>query len=638
MESGSQILNYKGDAGLGQGSNGDVPVINSNNNLDVINNAQSNLELMNHNTNIKLYEQKVADRDTALQMFQQGQIASGNIDPNDRPVYDSARKVAEDKFYDMMANGGINNVSAFRDYNTAKDNLSNIVSQAQSRETELAKLQQQKSDATLPQDVLALQNHIQQQKDKGFWQPIDPFQKAFNYDLPSSDAKVISPLTEGSIGSTPQPTQSGTTTWNSTTNKNGIVTNKQTTKTAPLKSPIVNNKSSKAPIQISGNQTNADGSISPYTFTPEKYYDLGTVQKNVDALAASNPTESATYQQSFNDFQDPNKLPPIEQKNFIQALNNRLADYSQQRGIQPIQGSNNPDGTPMYPGQIKYHQNPNGTVVLQETPQSFFAKRALASVNGDYVQKPEKELNPDLVKLNILQQKANSDQFYKHAMAGAAQTKAGAYAANLHQQIKLRKTAADQDNFLNEIYNKNISQQPLIKGEGGTTWSLANIDANNSLPVFTFDGKTPKQLIPIGAKAQFSTDSYTKDDNGKPILKVGAKPMFYSGGHYEPEYLLGNDHVTQLQINQNYLNFRKTKFGSNWQNGIEGYMKEAIKNGLYNVRLKGANGSTDKDLSLAAQRAIANQSTKKGQTLPFADNEQPPTDDQIPDNSDNEQQ
>jgi len=629
-ETGSQILDYTGNAALGTGANANIPVYNPNSNLDTINDTAKNIAYLNHDNAIKLYDQKIKDRDTTLDLLAKGEIASGKIDPNDRPYYDDARKKVEDSFYDMANNGGINNTAKYKDYLDKASALKNVVDWAQGRQIELGKLQQESADQTTPEDKALYDQHIQQQQQKPFWQPIDPIQKAFKYDINGLTSEVTGqPTTLGLIGE--QGTPSQTTTWQSTTNKtdkngNVLPTTKTTTKTAPSKTGLINNKTSKNPVTISGTNVSPDGSLSPYSYTPEQYYDYPTIQKNVDELATTNGDKRYGYQSFFNDFQNPDLNTPTQQKSTIEAYNNRIAQYSQQRGIAPLSGQFNPDGTPKYPDSVKYHQNSDGSVIIQETPASFFGKHALASINGDYVQKPQAVFNKDIGNFEVQKEKADADSFYKHALGNSALTKAGAYASNLKQQMKLRKDTADQDNFLNEIYVKNIVQQPLIQGEGNNTASLAPINAQNSLPVYTLEGKTPVQLKPIGSK--------------DIIDRKTGKVTGYTGGHYEQQYLLNDTPLNIQQLTDNYKKFQQTKFGKNWQNGLEGYLKEAVKNGLYNVNLKGANGTTNKDLSLAAQRIISNQTTKKGQTATFDNNEQEPADaqDQSNDNTQTDNQ
>lgn len=624
VQTGSQILSYTGDKDLGQGANADIPVISPNTNLEIINQTARDIGLMNHATNLKLYQQKINDRDATLQMLADGQVSSGKLDPNDRKVYDEAKKKVQDNFYKMVQNGGLNNPDAVRTYKDSVSNLKNIADWGQSRDIELAKLQAEKATQTLPEDIAAYDKHIKAQQSKEFWQPIDPFQKAFNYDIDTSTANVLGePVTERSLGTTNAQPQMGVTRQNTITDRNGVVAKTSTEKLSPLKSALVTKPRGKG-VEVSETQVNPDGTFSEISYTPEKYWDFETIQKNVAEQAASNPTERNAYQSYLNDFTNDNKLPIDQQLSTLKAYNNRIADYSEQRGIAAI--GTNEDGTPKYPDQIKYYQDPvSKRILIQETPESFFAKHALASVKGDYVEKPKAILNEAAAKLNILKQKANADEFYKHAMAGAANTKARAYADNLKQQMKMRKDTADQDNFLNEIYTRNLLQQPSLIGAGKkeNDFNFAPIKASNSLPIFTISGNKAVQLQPIGAEAV--TDP------------ISGKFLYWEGGTYNVQYMRDGKPLTQSEITKAYSKF-KEDVGSKWNGSLSDWLKESIrqkdKKGepLMDFVLQGANGATDRELSNAAQRIISNAATKKGQTSVFND-EQPPTDEQIPDNN-----
>lgn len=612
-ESGSQILSYQPSVAQGQGANSDIPVIDPKANLDVINNASRDILLLNHDNNIKLYDQKIKDRDNTLNMLAQGQISAGDITPEDRVVYDRAKSNTSAAFFDMINNGGLNNPTAVRNYRDKVAAQNDVAIHAQSRKLELDKLKQEQAGQTLPDDIKSYQTHIDKQLDRPFWNPIDPYQKAFDLNLPSMTSSIMgTPTTEGQIGQLDaQGLPTAQTQWNTTTTKNGVVTDKKTVKTAPVRSAQL----TRLPkgVSVGGTQVNKDGTISAISYTPEKYWDLPTMLKNAQEQYISDPTQRENQNQWFdkvNNYPDPQKVK------LLQAYNARLADYSKERGIQP--DKNNPDGTPHYPDQINYLTDPTGKIQISETPSSFAAKHTLASIDGNYVQVPQAQFNKDIANYNVSKERANSDAFYKQAMAGAANTKARAYAANLGQQMKLRAKGAEQDNFLDEVYTRNILQQPLVQGAGTNNVNFHQINAESSLPVFTLDGKTPKQLIPIGATPVY--DKY--EANGKPA--TGAKVQYYKGGHFNTAYLVNGKQLSQQDIANGYTNFAKI-LGDKWDGSLEDYLKLQIQKNNFDVRLEGANGATDRKLSIAAQRLISNQGTKKGQTAVF-DNNQPPID------------
>lgn len=623
-ETGSQILSYQGNAAAGLGSNAGIPAIDPRANLDVINNSARDILLLNHDNNIKLYDQKIKDRDETLKLLASGQVASGEISPQDRPIYDRAKQATKDAFYDMINKGGLNNPDAVRDYQDKVTDLYNTATHAQSRQIELSKLRQEQSNQSLPEDVAMYNTHINKEVSKPFWQPINPLQKAFDYNIKQQEAKYSGqPITSGNIGQLGEDgLPNATTQWNTTTDKNGVITNKQTTKTVPLKNALISKTSGKG-TATSEVVVNKDGSISPISKTPEKRWDFDTIQQNVYNQAATDRTDAYTQQKYLSDV---GNLPDYKLLPYLKAANNQLERYSTENGIQP-DGTTNPDGSPHYPNQIKYYQDPiSKQVHIVENPQTFMAKHVLSSIDGDYVEKGQDVFNDKIGKYNIDLKKANTDAIYKNVLGHSAATKANAFAANLRQQMKFREKGAEQDNLLDNFFIKNYTEQPLIKGEGNNRISLTPIKADNSLPLFTLDGNKPKQLIPIGAKAIY--DKYVYDSNGNKTDQPDpkAKITHYEGGRFDPVLLLNDKQLTTDQISDNYLRFKKTPYGKTWGGGLEDYIKEAVKHNKYKVKIKGANGATDNDLSRAALRIISNQSTKKGQQAVFDNNDNVPLD------------
>ena len=284
MQSGTDILSYRGDKNLGAGSNANIPAIDPRANLDIINRAARDITMLNHENNIKLYQQKINDRDTALNMLAKGEIASGKISDADRKYYDAGKEEMEKSFYDMISKGGINNPEAYKDFLNKASNLSNIATWAQGRELELSKLEQERASQTLPSDIAAYDKHIEAQKSKDFWQPITPFQKAFDFNLPSMQSSIAGTAIEGdAIGQLDANGNPVTTITKTTTDKNGFKTNSVVEKTVnPRSGLITNGRSGKAPISITGSQVNEDGTISPISYTPEKYWDLDTMIRNAN--------------------------------------------------------------------------------------------------------------------------------------------------------------------------------------------------------------------------------------------------------------------------------------------------------------------------------------------------------------------
>lgn len=305
-------------------------------------------------------------------------------------------------------------------------------------------------------------------------------------------------------------------------------------------------------------------------------------------------------------------LQSLDPKSFtenIKAINSRIQEYNKLKGLIP--------GKEGYVDDVKFEVDPQTRkAMIQEKAPDFAAKYTLSR------QKPfgasETVFDDKMGTFLVNKQKADTDAFYKHAMAGIAATKARAYAENIKQQMALRKGQQEKDEFLDELWTRNFTNQSsLIESKGGDKFHLKDINAEESLPIYTIENGAAKQLIPIGATPVY-------DDAKKKIL-------YYEGGHFRPQYMMNDREIPAQDITGIYENMKKQQ-GDKWSGSFDDFLKMAVKNGKLRVTLKGANGTSDEELSRAAQQLISNKGTKKGQTGVFDDNQDVPQDEQIQDN------
>ena len=102
METGSQLLSYEGDVRKGFGSNADVPVVTPAGASNIINDTAKNMMLLNHENNVKIFNQKIADRDVTLQMLEKGAISSGAIEPEDRKFFNESEGKVNKAFEEVL--------------------------------------------------------------------------------------------------------------------------------------------------------------------------------------------------------------------------------------------------------------------------------------------------------------------------------------------------------------------------------------------------------------------------------------------------------------------------------------------------------------------------------------------------------
>lgn len=541
-------LQYTGNANLGFGSNPDVPTI-ATTNLKTLNDTARDIMLIDNERNILRWKQKIADRDRLNELLINNQVSPGEIRPEYQKIFDKAKDEVEKNY--IQWGGNLNDTEGFRKYQDKVKQLQDVTAHARAKTIGLSALEQQAAKETLPWKKKKIQDFLDGQKNKGFWDQVDPYDELFSFNIDP-------------------------------------VNKLYRTGTAITRSP--------------------DG-VTTYE---DVYGDYGQTLKNAQNEFVNQGETAQDMSEWYKQF---DSYDPVQKRKAILAINQQLDKYNKDRGL--IQGQ---DG---YVDPIKTvadPQNPNNPR-LAEPIQDFSAKWALSQQEKFLTRTPK--IDYKLLTAQTARERANVDAIYKQAMASTARMKAGGYLDNIKSLIKSRAKSTDADEQLDELYSRNLIQQPsLITGKGGNRVSLSPVQADNSLPVFTLKGKLPEQLIPLGGKPIY--DKYDDVERTKP--SKGAKVLYYEGGHYEPIYMMNGKKMDVEKIKDIYLNF-KAQAGDSWQGNMDDFIKEAVKNKRFQFLLKGANGTTDEALSRAAQRAISNADTKKGQEGVFA----PPTDELVPD-------
>ena len=586
METGTSILNYKGDASLGLAEDAAIPVSAEKPDLEAVNQAAQNLRLFDHQNNLTIYNQKIADRDKMLGLLSQGKVNSGKILPEDQKYYDELEKAQTEAWKNVK---GLQDKEGMANYLTKTQQLQDAVANMQHRWIEINKLEGEKAQQKLPKDIAAYDAHIKQQRAKAIGDLIDPYQKAFSgdFDKMRNSIRGSQMLTKGVGGQLPPQEQQTIT----VTDKDG----KQTVKTV-----IAPPKQTGAPVTKKGTTSSTtvtpaggSSSLSIWQETPEKYYDYPTMLKRAEQLYLGDPEEAESQRQWFKNFHE---APPFMQKEIIEKYNNRIKDYNDQRGIEPDANGN-------YPDQIKFKVGPDGKVILNETPASFAAKDALASIEGDYVEKGQKVFNKDIANYVLENKKADADAIYKQGKLANDAMKARAYVANIHSQIRAREgNPEEQTKLLDDIWTRNLVEyKGLIGSKDGRSSEIYQkfIENKNSLPLFTFNSQgKPTLLAPIG---------------GKPITDKSGKVIAYEGGHYDQQYIYSGRPADLPELYKLYSAALPALKNAGFSGNFEDYLKGMIEQQALDVKLIGANGSSDKKINTNALKAISNPLTKKDQ-------------------------
>lgn len=177
----ADLLNYTGNANLGAGSNPDIPVFPSTDNLATINATARDLMLLDNQRNILLFNQKVKDRDKLTDMVLSDQVATGDILPQYQRYFDDAKKNVEKEFQEWR--GDFNNTAGFLRYKNAVTKLKDVAAHAQVNTSQVRQLESEMAKEMLPRRKAEYQQWISSQVEQPFWNPIVPYQQLHDFNI-----------------------------------------------------------------------------------------------------------------------------------------------------------------------------------------------------------------------------------------------------------------------------------------------------------------------------------------------------------------------------------------------------------------------------------------------------------------------
>ena len=111
------ILGYSGNAGLGLGSNPNIPVSASPDSLDILNQTARDLAQWSNERDAILFDQKIKDRNILINMVANDQISTGGILPEYLPEIEKAKNIAIEKFKNWK--GNLNDIKGAMEYKQA---------------------------------------------------------------------------------------------------------------------------------------------------------------------------------------------------------------------------------------------------------------------------------------------------------------------------------------------------------------------------------------------------------------------------------------------------------------------------------------------------------------------------------------
>jgi len=601
---GVDILGIKADSDLGvaQGVSTPVPVV-APLVLDQVNKANDDIRNYDHQRQLMKYDHQLKQRDKLLQGIASGEISTGAILPEDREAYNESERKVRDAFLAVTseepdAKGQNVKLEA---YNAAKQDHQDLSTMLQHRYAMVGKKRQDLSKVVLPSEQKRRQEDIDKSIAADKWSPIIPYQEVLTLDTDYLDGIAAKGgMWQDDNGN---PIVDETTTTKVTTNPKGTTVQKTT---APAKTVVKNGKVIPVPENT---EIGPDGKLPIFTTTPGKKYDYrGVMAKMYDAY--NNPAdEKATVMmdkqlEMFQGTEDP------EAQAIIALRNQNLARMDQQNGIPTIKLYNQ-DGTVkedtgIYPSEINHRFVGNKLII--EEPAPVLAAKMAAGKESEFVFKGQKLFNEKAFELNMENAKNKADILLKGAQAQGHRARAAFY----HAKIAAMKPE-DQDKVINDGYKYNLTTQQNLAVPQGKGYRLASIPGNQTTPIFTWssgkDGAAAKPVIikPIGSKPIYGNDPKNPATFGKVVG--------YEGGHYDQQYIFGGKPLTATGLYDMYDKFKKDT--PSWNKGFDDYLKAAINNDFFDVKIIGENGSTDRNVHTQALKAISNASSKKGQDQPF---------------------
>lgn len=596
---GVDILNIKPDSsmGLAQDSNIPVPAVA----LDQTNKANDDLRVYDHQINLMKYQRKLQNKDRMLEALEKGQVAVGDIEPEDKKYFDEAEKKAREAFLavkDIEPDENGQN-PAYENSKAAQQDLKDVANVLQLRRVELQALRKELANTVSPSERKAREKHLAEQKAKDPFATITPYQKSLTVDMDQTLAEIQKGalISKGEAINIPSTTKT-------VKDASGKITTTVVEKPATGKAPVTTKSS------VKQTSVGADGYLNTeIEIEPEKRWTLDGMKRNANKLYLEPSGEGfAQIQGTFDVFQgNPDDVP----KEYLKQMNKRLAQFHTQNEIGTIKipgnpGPPNPDNpndptgrvvdTGEYPHQINYRVLPDGRIAISDNPADFAAKLALANVAGDYVIKAKKGFDQEAFKLNLEKDKVNADKMLKAAQAQGERAKAGWY----WQKMQDLKDKNQQEKLIQDGYRENLfTQKQLI-----TNGELVKIPNQLTTPVFTFatdkNGTAKPQILkPIGSETIYGNDPQNPSTFGKVIG--------YKGGYYDQEYQSGGKVLSSAEIQsqydkkfvQKYSEEQREKWGIN---SLDDYIKYQIRSKNFDVKLVGENGSTNENFHTQAMK------------------------------------
>lgn len=573
MVTGSEILNYTGNAALGLNNAG----IENYGETDFkeLNSTLFNLAYLNMQKNKEVWQQKLKERDDGMKLIGSGELQLNNALPKDREKLMEKIAAVKKIYFD---NGGDvkTDPKVWLSLNEKLADFKTANTVAQSRLEERNKGLAEAAKETNPVKKKAMMQHwSEQEKNKDLYQPFDPYQQTLDYDT-----KITMP---------------------------GVVTTSTSTRDGDY--DVVHT--------ITDLRKSYDDYIRTYMTN-----DKGETAPNVES--------------HFDDFFGQNGLSsPESVTDRVGLINKTLKNIAIREGYD-ISGKYGPDYTgplpdglkplPDYLKPIKITESPDGVIDVSDRKEVAMAKINLAanykneqakSINPKYaaIDKTRSDIKNNDLKAGAYVETQKSIQF-KNRMAGRL---------NQLKSKSVEEAGKEMDNIFYEMAaNK---EKRTIGGKDYGDIIFAGNLPDSYKDIASGVGADGKPLAIKPFKVSF-------DKNGKEIsqadlstAKVDHTIEFYKVKK-SPYYVMPDgSRVSDSYIRQSYQSLtaaQKKQFGS-----LENYKKINIEERLSGKQedvILGKNGEINPRTTLQAQRSLQNKSisNKFDEELYTPEDQEPP--------------
>jgi len=588
------LVGYTGNAGLGLGSNPNIPVSANPNTFNILTETTRDIAQRSANQNAILFQQKVKDRDNILNMIAADQVQTGDVLPEYRKDIEAAveeQKKAFDKW-----RGNPNDVEGYSKYKEAHQKALDLAKIAQVNTVQIKANRALKAQDPIQSHWKDYDDFEKRQLAKGTTGIVDPYQRLTYLD----PDKMLPDLLQGAFISNPSDITKKTT----VTDKNGKITTAQVTTEKPMPSSTTGASGKAAPISVGDN-----GQLSPLSKSPDKVFNY----KNVLGWAATRFFQGDVGKENQDQLiSGVEKLPAKGALDYIQSINDRIGVYNDQtKGKAPEVGLLQKGKD--YEVIVNPQTGKEFVHITADTP-TFAAKWALANYRGNYFEPGTTSFNKDIGK--YLQD--NEELKLKRAKLGLDGMRARAYVDNMKAKTEHLKDAGDSPSEVRAKANKffdDVQLNMVVESKGGT--GKRSIAQPGSL--FFIDN------LPSG----YENVVMAVDRNGK-LINSPIKPFILNGKRalkgavYNSK---GEEIGTEKWLKDYYKASQKNGYTGSFKDYTQQtnkWVSDKIKDGTFHVVLKDAadNRIDVQSISDAYKNLNNAGASKKGQDKLFIESEE----------------